>query len=313
MRILAISLACAATIFVAQPVFAAPISRIVAVVNGDMITSRELEKAVEPELAAQQIDPKKNPQLAETVRQGILDKLINEKIVLQQAEKDGIKVDDADVEAALEGVIKESQLSREEFFKQAQANGISEKLFRERTRLQLITQRLMGRNVMSKVVVTEDEINDYYRKNMASFASGRARVAMLIYPADANAEKWANDIASGKISFADAVRKISVGPNPEEGGDMGFMELSEMAPGMVDVVARMRKGEVSPLLNTGSVKAQVALLDFEEAVVPENSEAKPDADTARRIEEILRRPRIQDRLQQYTTELRNKALIDIRK
>jgi hypothetical protein len=94
---------------------------------------------------------------------------------------------------------------------------------------------------------------------------------------------------------------------------MGFMELSEMAPGMVDVVARMRKGEVSPLLNTGSVKAQVALLDFEEAVVPENSEAKPDADTARRIEEILRRPRIQDRLQQYTTELRNKALIDIRK
>ena len=56
MRILAISVACAATMFAAQPVLAAPVSRIVAVVNGDMITSRELDKALKPEYLGQQIE-----------------------------------------------------------------------------------------------------------------------------------------------------------------------------------------------------------------------------------------------------------------
>ena len=54
------------------------------------------------------------------------------------------------------------------------------------------------------------------------------------------------------------------------------------------------------------------MLDVEVPEVDAKSEAKPDEATAARIEEILRRPRLQERLQQYTTELRQKALVDIR-
>ena len=165
---------------------------------------------------------------------------------------------------------------------------------------------------MNKVVVTEDEINDYYRRNMAGFASGRARVAMLIYPVDADAEKWAADIASGKVSFADAVRAVSIGPNPQGGGDLGFMELSDMAPGMMEQVSRMKKGDVSPLLAMNANKVQIALLDFEEAENADHSNAVPDSETAGRIEQILRRPRLQERFEEYTAQLRDKALIDIR-
>ena len=228
MRILAISLACAATILSAQPVFAAPVSRIVAVVNGDMITNRELEKALKPEFVGQQIDPAKNPSLAAMVREAVLERMINEKILLQQAEKDGIKVTDEQVDKAFEQMVRDSQLSREEFLKQMAKEGLTEKQAREKARLSLITQRLMSRNVVSKVVVTEEEVNEYYRQNMAGFTTGRARVALLIYPVDVDAEKWAADIASGKVSFAEAARKVSVGPNPEGGGDMGDRELPDL-------------------------------------------------------------------------------------
>lgn len=312
MRTLFISFACVASLLSAQPVFSAPISRIAAVVNGDMITVRELEKAVQPELTAQKIDPVKNPRLAETVRKGVLDKMINEKILLQEAAREKIEVSDAEVDAAVEQMIKESRLERDVFFRQLQKEGISEGTFREQMRVQLISQRLMGRNVVNRVVVTENEINDYYRKNMAGFSAGRARVGLLIYPADADAEKWARDIASGRISFAEAVRRISVGPNAQEGGDLGFMALSDMAPGMMEQVSQMKKGDVSPLLSMNTNKAQIALLDFEEAEGVDMSEAVPDAETARRIEQILRRPRLQERFQQYTAQLRDKALIDIR-
>ena len=110
--------------------------------------------------------------------------------------------------------------------------------------------------------------------------------------------------------LAEAARKVSVGPNAEDGGDMGVMAISDMAPGMAQVVSGLSKGSVSPLLPLGEAKAQVMLIDLEEAEGA--ADAKPDADTARRIEGILRNPRVQERFQQYTTELRQKALVDIR-
>ena len=312
MRTLFISLACAASLLSAQPELAVPVSRIVAVVNGDMITARELDKAVQPELVGQKVDPVKNPEMAAEIRKAVLDRMINDKILLQEADKEDISVSDADVDAAIDQIIKDSQLDRDVFFKQMEKEGMSEQMFRDRLYVQLVSQRLMGRNVVNKVVVTEDEINDYYRRNMAGFASGRARVAMLIYPVDADAEKWAADIASGKVSFADAVRAVSIGPNPQGGGDLGFMELSDMAPGMMEQVSRMKKGDVSPLLAMNANKVQIALLDFEEAENADHSNAVPDSETAGRIEQILRRPRLQERFEEYTAQLRDKALIDIR-
>ena len=310
MRILAISLACAAAIFAAQPVFAAPVSRVVAVVNGDMITSRELERAVKPEFIGQQIDPKKSPEMADMIRKAVLDRMVNEKILLQQAEKDGIKVSDEQIDKALEALVAESGLSREAFLAKMEKDGLTEKMLRDQSRTHIASQMVMSRNVVKKVVVTEEEINDYYRKNMAGFAESRAHVAILVYAPDANAEKWAADIASGKVSFADAARKVSVGPNAENGGDLGVMAVSDMAPGMAQVVSGLSKGSVSPLLTLGEAKAQVMLIDLEEAEGA--ADAKPDAETARRIENILRNPRVQERFQQYTTELRQKALVDIR-
>ncbi|MBR6625340.1 MAG: SurA N-terminal domain-containing protein, partial [Mailhella sp.] len=131
MRILAISLACAAAIFAAQPVFAAPVSRVVAVVNGDMITSRELERAVKPEFIGQQIDPKKSPEMADMIRKAVLDRMVNEKILLQQAEKDGIKVSDEQIDKALEALVAESGLSREAFLAKMEKDGLTEKMLRD--------------------------------------------------------------------------------------------------------------------------------------------------------------------------------------
>ena len=310
MRILAISLACAAALFAAQPVFAAPVSRVVAVVNGDMITSRELDRAVQPEFIGQQIDPKKSPEMADMVRKAVLERMIEEKIMLQQAAKDGIKISDEQIDQAFEALVTESGLSREAFLAKMKKEGFTEKMLRDQANAHLARQRVMNRNVVKKVVVTEEEVNEYYRKNMAGFAESRAHVALIVYAPDTNAEKWAADIASGKVSFAEAARKVSVGPNAAEGGDMGVMAISEMAPGMAQVVSSLREGDVSPLLPLGEAKGQVMLIDLEE--VEGSADAKPDADTARRIESMLRSPRVQERFQQYTTELRQKALVDIR-
>lgn len=312
LRILAISLACAAVLFAAQPVFSAPLSRIVAVVNGDIITARELDKALQPELIGQQIDPKKSPDMVAAVRKAVLESMVADKIMMQQADKQGISISDEEVDAALAQTIAESGMDKAAFFKEMAKTGVDEQGVRAQIRKGIATQRIMARNVVSKVVVTEDEVNEYYRANMAGVAAGSARVAMLVYPPTVDAQKLAADIASGKAAFDEVCRTVSVGPNAADGGDMGFVELSDMAPGMLDIVSRMKKGEISPLIDLGDAKAQLALLDVQEAEEADVSKAVPDAETAARIEQILRGPRVQARFQEYTAELRAKALVDIR-
>ena len=312
LRTLFISLACVATLLSAQPVVAAPVSRIVAVVNGDMITSRELEKACAPEFFGQKINPVKDVEKADAVRKAVLQQMVDEKILLQQAEKDNVTVSDEEVNNALEQIIKDSNVGRDTFMKQLAQEGLDEATFRRNLHNQLVSQRLMARNVLSKVVVTEDEINEFYRKNMAGFATGRARVAMIVYPVDADAEKWASDIRNGRVSFAEAARAVSVGPNPSGGGDMGFVALSDMAPALLEQVSHMNKGDVSPLLRLPANFAQVALLDVEQGDGEGMEDAVPDPATAQRIEQILRGPRVQERFKQYTEQLRARSLVEIR-
>lgn len=295
-----------------QPVIAAPISRIAAVVNGDMITARELDLQVQAELKAKKIDPKKNASQVSDIRRAVLNSMIDEKLVYQQAAKEKLSASEEEIDKFIEQMVKESNLTPEVFRQQLAKEGLTQKELREQAKFRIISQRLMARNVAGKVVVTEEEINDYYRRNMSGMTSGRARVALLVYPADVNAEKWAADIASGRVSFAEAARRVSVGPNPRDGGDMGFVDIADMAPALVQQIAGMKKGQVSPLLDMGHTKAQISLLDVEQSENADMKDIKPDPGTARQIEQILRQPRLRERFEQYTAELRNKALIDIR-
>ena len=291
---------------------AAPLARVVAVVNGDMITSRELDKAAEPELLQKKLNPE-NPDDAvqiETLKRQVLEGMVNEKILMQEAQKLGITVSDEMIDQELERFIADSRLSREEFLRQMAQQGLTLETMRERLRSNIITQQLIGRMVVNKVVVTEEEIADYYRQHIGEVSTGQMRVALLIYPAEENADAWAARIASGSISFEDAVRQVSVGPSTEEGGDMGFISLSDLAPALREQVEGLQKGQVSEVFELQLNKAQVRLLD---SAAPETASAElPDAETAARIEELLRAPRLDARFKEYTEQLRNRALVDIR-
>lgn len=296
------------------PAQAAPVAGIAAVVNGDIITVRQLDRAVEPEIAARGLNPENSGDAAqiEALRSQTLEGMINEKILMQEADRLGISISDERVEAELDRFVADSQLSREEFMRQLSRQGLTMDKMRERLRGTLVAQQLIGRMVVSKVVVTEEEINEYYRQHMGDLPSGQVRFGLLIYPAGEDAEAWAGLIASGRESFEDVARKVSVGPNAQEGGDMGFMNVEDLAPALRREVESLKKGQVSGVFDMQVNKAQVRLTDVVsegEAPLP----AGPDAAVAARIEEILKGPRLDARFREYTEQMRNRALVDIRR
>lgn len=293
---------------------AVPLARVAAVVNGDMITERELNRAVAPQLAKDGLDSS-NPGDAgeiERIRKQVLENMINERILLQAAQKLGISISDEQVDAAFQGAIHDSQLTEEEFRKQIAAQGLSEDEFKERLRNGLVSQSLVRRMVLNKVVVTRNEIDAYYREHSGTMPSGRVRIALLIYPSDANAEKWAQSIGNDKNKFMEVAREITVGPNKEGGGDMGFMDVADLAPALRMAVSGLEEGQVSPLVSTQVNMAQICLLERAEGDGEDASIAELDEATRARIEEILAQPRLQARLEDYLRELRSKALVDIR-
>lgn len=304
-------------LFGAGSVHAAPLARVAAVVNGDMITARELDKAVAPEIAFKKLDPKSPGDAAqiEALKRQTLEAMINQKILMQEAQRQKISVSDAMIDQEMERFIADSQLSRNEFQRQLGQQGLTLDMMRDRLRSNIITQQLIGRMVINKVVVTDEEIAAYYREHLGNLPTGQVHIALLIYPADQDAKDWADRIASGNIGFADAARQVSVGPNAREGGDMGFMDLDDLAPVLRTAVETLKKGQVSGLFDMQLNKAQVWLIESATPEAPAHGGVdggQPDPATAARIEELLRTPRLEARFQEYTEQLRNRALVDIR-
>lgn len=300
-------------LFWAVPVHAAPLARVVAVINGDMITARDLDKAAAPEIAMRKLNPSSPGDAAEieVIKRQTLDAMINQKILMQEAQKRNINVSDDTLDAETERFIADSQLSREEFQRQLEQQGLTMDAMRERLRTSIITQQLISRMVVNKVVVTDEEIAAYYREHILDLPGGQVHIALIIYPADQDAGAWADRIASGRVTFADAARQVSVGPNAQDGGDMGFMELDDLAPGLRAEVETLKKGQISGVFDMQLNKAQVWLKDSAAPAEAAQGADTPDEATAARIEEILRTPRLEARFQEYTEQLRNRALVDI--
>ena len=188
---------------------------------------------------------------------------------------------------------------------------MSEDEFKERLRNGLVSQSLVRRMVLNKVVVTRNEIDAYYREHSGTMPSGRVRIALLIYPSDANAEKWAQSIGNDKNKFMEVAREITVGPT-RRAWRYGLHGCGGSGSGVENGCFRPGGGAgISSGFHAGE-HGQICLLERAEGDGEDASIVELDEATRARIEEILAQPRLQARLEDYLRELRSKALVDIR-
>lgn len=337
------------------------VSSIAAVVNGDIITMRELDQAAQEVLRINRIDPAKaaNAELVDKAYWEVLNAMIDEKILTQEAQKLNLIPTEAELEAELTAIIAESGVSEEVFMRENAKMGIDRERMYTTMRRGMTNQRLMARMVVSKIVISDDEMIAYYntygekglpplqveqpappppQEVQKPHPATRYRFSMILYGKKAGAEEFANKIASGEMTFEAVARKHSVGPNPGGGGDMGYIALRDIAPGLSDLVASLGEGEVSPLLDFGSNMGQVKVVSIrypkgheptppppprEEPAFTPPTEPSPPAvqitslselstEMRQRTEMALRMPRMESRFAEYKEQLRKNAILDIR-
>jgi peptidyl-prolyl cis-trans isomerase SurA len=149
------------------PAWAEMVSRIAAVVNDDIITTLELDQALNAQLAKAEKQP--SPAQIGALRKELLSRLIEEELVQQRIRTLRLQVSDEEVENAILDVQKQNKLTREQLEQAVQSQGITLDAYRDNLRKQILRYKLVSQEVRSKVDVSESEVRDYYRAHLDEY------------------------------------------------------------------------------------------------------------------------------------------------
>jgi peptidyl-prolyl cis-trans isomerase SurA len=240
------------------------VDRIVAYVNDDIITLSELNEKTNALLAVREQNPfiKGKDQSVDQIRHDILENLINERLAAKEITRLKISVSDAEVDNAIAGLRQENHLSEEALEAQLRKEGKTLDDLRQQIREDIERAMLINREVRSKTVVTDEQVEAYYRSHPEEFqGKQRHRLQDIFLPlapdasprersqAQALAEQILGRLRLG-ADFAFMARRYSQGPGAEEGGDLGFFSEGDLDPVLERAIDGLGPGDISPVIVT---------------------------------------------------------------
>jgi peptidyl-prolyl cis-trans isomerase SurA len=240
-----------------------PVDRIVAVVNDEVITLTELRGRLETVVAQLRRQGTPLPP-QEVLEQQMLERMVMEKVQLQHARGIGIRVDDAQLEQAIQRIAANNGLTMTQFRLALEQDGVRFDQFREDIRDEITIVRVREREVDSKIAISEGEIDNYLQNEAGKRHSAEEfEVAHILLrsPESASPEKIdelkakAEDIhgrAARGENFSQLAAAYSDAPDGLQGGNLG-MRPPERLPGVfADAVADLKVGDVAPLLRSSN-------------------------------------------------------------
>lgn len=248
--------------------------RILAVVGDDVITQRELVERMNL-IAQQMVERGNRPPDQDTLARQVMERLIVERVQLQEAERVGINIDEMTLNRAMENIARENRMTLPQLRRALMQDGVDFNAFREQIRHELTVNQLQRRQVDQRIRVSDPEIADLIASESGAIDRGvRYRIAQIMVPlpqgADAGqiaaarekAESLRQRVREGE-DFATVAISESQGPQALEGGDFGWRSASEI-PGMFARQAvLMRTGEISEVLRSPGGFHIMKLLDRE--------------------------------------------------
>ena len=245
---------------------------VVALVNGEAIHMSELNERAELPQIVQTLQ-RSYPVFVQTLintqegfaflrryKNAVLSNIIDEHLLLQGAKKMGITVSATEVkktiEDAIQGVITQNHITKEEFLKYIRSRGYKDLAqFEERLKpvilYQLKIQKLKAK-VTANATVSEEEMKEYYTKNATEFTEPeKVRISYIMLRDEKSAKEVADKINAGEITFSDAVQKYSIDEySKKNNGDLGWIRRGVLGKEFDKVAFNVKVGTVIGPLKT---------------------------------------------------------------
>ena len=317
-----------AALFLAIPLAAdTVVEEILARVNSDIITRSEFQRSRDQLLneLKQKFGSEADARFAENEK-NVLRDLIDQDLLVQKGKDMGI-TGDTEVIKKLDEIRKQMHLeSIEEVEKAAQEQGVSFEDFKQNLRNQIVTQEVIGREVGSKMQITQDEMKAYYDEHAKELERPEqvrmSEIMVSTQPKEGEKEKkeptpeelaGAEQKAHGLLdsihkgtSFEEVAKKSSEGPTAAQGGDLGYFKRGMLAKELEDLTFGMKPGDVSDVIRTRQGFVILKVTEHTAAGIPPMKELEPQ------IQDAIYMRKLQPALRAYLTKLREDAFIDIK-
>lgn len=248
------------------------LDRVVAVVNSEVVTRLDLDEQVK--VALQQLKRQGTPLPApDVLERQLLERLVTAKVLAQSAKETGLRVDDTQLQRSIERIAQENKMAPEAFRKMLEADGIDFNRFQEELRNEILIARLKEREVDSKILITDAEI-DNYLKNQQSQGGKDDEYSLshilVLVPEQASPEQIkakrtiaekALDQIKGGADFRQVSAGVSDAQNALDGGPLGWRPAARLPQIFVDSVKTMKVGNVSAVLRSANGFHIIKLLD----------------------------------------------------
>jgi len=289
--------------------------RVVAVVNNDAITLGELQENI---AVFRQENRGRVGASDEELQKQFLGRLIDSRLQVQEAGREKITVEDAELNEELAERMKRfGAKSPEELEALIKAQGLSFDTVKKRIRDSLLVQKVTRRKVSLRVSVTEPEIDRYIADNRDKLEAGLGYHArhILIVPdgstdADIEAARIRADVIRGQImegaDFAELARKTSGDASAKDGGDLGTLKRGELAQEIESRILTLKAGEVSQPFRS-ALGWHVFRLESKDAL-----EADGLQRVRQQVKDILYREKYEARLEAWIKEMKDRAIIEVR-
>jgi len=291
------------------------VEAIVAVVNDEVITLSQY-KAKHEELLQSlraQLQGEEFRKQYESLRKDILESMIMEVLLLQEAKKQGINVNEQ-VNMAIQKIKEDNNIQTDEDLRRALAQqGMDLESFRKRMEEDILKQNIIFSEVGRSIVIDDTDVVNYYKQHPDEFTVPLEYTLSAIYLSTegkseeeflAKKKEIDEKIAAGE-DFASLAGEYSEGPEKESQGDLGSFKEGELAENLRKAVEDLKEGETTSWIEISNGWYLLKMRERKESHLQTFEEAR------KTIEEKLYQEQQDKKYKEFMTKLRERSFVKI--
>lgn len=305
---LTITLLLALTAFSGVPAQAEVVDRIVAIVNDDIITLKDVKRFVEVKAKGRFLSV--NDYFLGLQLKDKLDVMVETMLITQQATKMKIEVGDREVEAFVENIRRQNLISEAQFREQLKGEGVNYKDFTEGIRKSLLKSRVLARVVAPDMFLDDAKLKDFYQQHIDEFKQSEFKLKHILVSGQKNDSharaQQAYKLLQDGQPFESVAKEYSDDPSAAQGGDIGTVNQDELMPELKSALDLLLPGSFSHPIRS-QYGYHIVLL-----VEAKKTQALPFEDVKDKIRDKLVQVESERRYKEYLQKLRASSYVEVK-
>lgn len=280
--------------------------KIAALVNGEVITTSDIQNRLNAFLMTTQIPL--NSQTRGMILQRVLNNAIDEKIKLQEAEKNGITINAKDIKDAIASYEKNNKIPAGQLKTMLRRANVSQTAFNEQMKSDLAWLRLVRKKVLGVDTLTQTEINKALAEAKKDLDTPKYMISEIFIKKE-NAKNISDLVSNLRNDprFALYAMQFSDSPSAANGGNLGWVNEGKLAEPLEKAIKKLKIGAVSDPILSGD---GYYILKLEKRFSPKID--KPTIPDKKEIKRFLENQKMEDYSRKHLQDLRQLAVIEIR-